>query len=174
MKKKTTQLIQFISKLHEYIIDSPTFRKNVHGKTELQIQTEIRSIIINYLEKYFKEKNYIDFKKKANESFYWEGQEGKFGKSREKTFAARNYPDFIIKEPYLIAIEYKKSLSGSLIKQGIGQSLMHTMSGDFDYVYFLFQDENKDKTISRSIKHEKEKRIVDKLRNDFNVFVKII
>jgi len=174
MKKKTIQLNQFLNELHEFIINSHTFRKDVHGKSEIQIQTEIRPIIINYLEKYFRKKKYIDFKGKANKSFYWEGQEGKFGKSREKTFAARNYPDFIITEPYLIGIEYKKSLSGSLIKQGIGQSLMHTMSKDFNFVYFLFQDENKDKKIAKSILNKKEKRIIEKVWNDFNVFVKIV
>ena len=44
-------------------------------------------------------------------------------------------PDFIIKKPYLIAVEYKQSGNGSLVKQAIGQSMMHAMSKDFDYVF---------------------------------------
>ncbi len=63
---------------------------------------------------------------KAHRSFYWEGQEGKYGKERATTFGARNYPDFIITDPYLVAIEYKQSPNGSTVKQGMGQSMMHT------------------------------------------------
>ena len=111
---------------------------------------------------------------KANKSFYWEGQEGKYGKERPTIFGSRNYPDFIITDPYLIAIEYKQSPNGSTVKQGLGQSFMHTMTEEFYYVYFLFHDESKDKRIDASIKKEKEKCILEKMWSDFNVFVKFV
>jgi len=175
MKKKSKSLIKFMDGLHNAIVMDKKFRKNVINKSENQIQTEIRPLIIRYLEEYFKGK-YKDYIDKANKSFYWEGQEGKYGRSRKKTFGSRNYPDFIILKPYLIAIEYKKSQSGSLVKQGIGQSIIHTMSGDFDYVYFLFQDENrkKEKEILNSLNNSKEKDIVEKLWNEFNVMLRIV
>ncbi len=111
----------------------------------IRIQTELRPLIIRYLEEHFASQGYKDAVKKANGSFYWESQEGKYVKGRRKTFGARNYPDFIITDPYLIAIEYKQNENGSTVKQGIGQSIMHTLTGDFDYVYYLFHDQNGDK-----------------------------
>ena len=70
-------------------------------------------------------------------------------------FASRNYPDFIITNPYKIAIEYKKSGSGSIVKQGLGQCLMHTLGGEIDFVYCLIHDESQYKKIVKSIKNEK-------------------
>lgn len=173
MKKKTKQLIEFITSLHNYIVDSPQYREDTSAKTESQIQTEIRPLIISFVKQYYKNSGYKDPEAKAHRSFYWEGQEGVYGKDRELTFASRNYPDFIITQPYLLAIEYKKSHSGSTIKQGMGQSIMHTISGDFDYVYFLFHDQNDDKRIFKSRNGKKEKKTIELLRNSFNVFLKL-
>ena len=111
---------------------------------------------------------------KANKSFYWEGQEGKYGKERSTTFGARNYPDFIVTDPYLLAIEYKQSPNGSTVKQGIGQSFMHTMTEEFHYVYYLFHDESKDKRIDSSIHNEQEMFILEKMWADFNVFIRFV
>ena len=74
----------------------------------------------------------------------------------------------------MVAIEYKQSSSGSLVKQAIGQSIMHTLSEDFDYVYVLFHDENKDKRIEKSINNKAESSIINKVWNEFNVYVKFI
>ena len=174
MKKKSKQIFEFIQNLHNFIISNPQFRKNITGKSELQIQAEIRPLLIQFLEKYFKKLGYKDYISKANKSFYWEGQEGVYGKERKTTFAARNYPDFIITQPYLIAVEYKQALTGSIVKQGIGQSIMHTLCEEFHYVYYLFHDGNKDKKIINSIKNEREKFIIDKIWTDFNVFLRLI
>ncbi len=174
MKKKTKQVENFIQSLHNFIVNSPQFRKDVASKTETEVQTEIRPIIIRYLEKYFEEQGYKDYIAKANKSFYWEGEEGEYGRTKKTTFAARNYPDFIIQEPYLIAIEYKKASSGSVIKQGIGQSIIHTLCGEFGFVYLLFHDENKDKRIKNSINNEAESYILNKMKTDFNVFIEIV
>ncbi len=174
MKKKTSKVTAFIDGLHSHIVSNPQFRKNTAGKSETQIQAEIRPLIIDYLEEFFKEAGYKDEVAKANKSFYWEGQEGKYGKDRASTFGARNYPDFIITAPYLVAVEYKQGPYGSTVKQGIGQSLMHTMTEDFHYVYFLFHDESKDKRIRKSISNDKEKAILKKLWSDFNVYIKFV
>ena len=174
MKKKTDKLKKFILGLHEFIVTNPQFRSKTSGKSETQIQAEIRPLIISYLEKYFANIGVKDSVGKANKSFYWEGQEGKFGKERATTFGARNYPDFIITEPYLVAIEYKQSPNGSVVKQGIGQSLMHTMTEDFHYVYYLFHDESKGKKIESSITNKKEMEILEKMWSDFNVFIRFV
>lgn len=174
MKKKTTKVTRFIDGLHKHIVGSPQFRKKTAAKTEVQIQAEIRPLIIDYLEHYFRDAGYKDDVAKANKSFYWEGQEGKYGRDKESTFGARNYPDFIITTPYLIAIEYKQSPNGSTVKQGIGQSLMHTMTEDFHFVYYLFHDESKDKRIENSMAHKKEQNILKKLWSDFNVYIKCV
>ena len=174
MKKKTDKITKFIEGLHEYIVSNPQFRRHTKEKSELQIQAEIRPLIIEYLQEYFKNEGYKDIIAKANKSFYWEGQEGQYGKSRATTFGSRNYPDFIIDEPYLIAIEYKQSSSGSTVKQGIGQSIMHTLSEDFHYVYYLFHDESEDKRIETSIKNDVESFVIDRMWKDFNVFIEFV
>lgn len=174
MKKKTTKVTQFLENLHTFITDNPQFRKHTKGKSETQIQAEIRPLIIRYLEKHFEETGYKDYIAKANKSFYWEGQEGQYGKERGTTFGARNYPDFIVTDPYLLAIEYKQSQNGSTVKHAIGQSVMHTMADDFHYVYLLFHDESKDKRIEKSISNKQEKAIIEKMWSDFNVFIRFV
>ncbi|MDH5778473.1 MAG: hypothetical protein OEZ33_09690 [Gammaproteobacteria bacterium] len=174
MKKKTDKVIKFMESLHDYIVSNPQFRKNTAGKSEKQIQTEIRPLIIQYLQSFFKESGYKDDVAKANKSFYWEGQEGKYGKGRATTFGTRNYPDFIITDPYLIAIEYKQSENGSTVKHGVGQSIMHTLSEEFHYVYYLFHDESNDKKIESSVTGDNESFILDKMWKDFNVLIKFV
>lgn len=171
MKKKTAKVTSFIEQMHKFIITNPQFRKDTRNKTESQIQAELRPILLAYLEKHFQAEGYKDYTAKANQSFYWEGQEGKYGKGRATTFGARNYPDFIIKKPYLIAVEYKQSRAGSTIKQGIGQSIMHTLCEEFHFVYYLFHDQNKDKRIQKSFKNDTEAFIIEKMWKDFNVFI---
>jgi hypothetical protein len=174
MKKKTSKVKSFLDGLHSCIVTDAQFRKKTNGKSETHIQTEIRPLIIRYLEKHFEKEGYKDFVAKANKSFYWEGQEGKYGKARSSSFGTRNYPDFIITEPYLIAFEYKKSPSGSTIKHGIGQSIMHTLCEEYDYVYFLFHDESDDKKICKSICNKLEKSVLEKMWQDFNVYMKFV
>jgi len=174
MKKKSAKLTKFIEDLHSFIVSNPQFRKKTREKNEAQIQTEIRPLLIQFLEQYFEEAGYKDSVAKANKSFYWEGQEGEYGNKRKTTFGSRNYPDFIITSPYLIAIEYKQSQSGSTVKTGIGQSIMHTLCEEFYYVYYLFHDENKDKRIENSIKNDRESFIIEKMWDDFNVLIKFV
>ena len=128
-------------------MESPQFRKHTQDKSEMQIQAEIRPLIIRYLEDHFRAKGFKDAVAKANQSFYWEGQDGRYGKSRAPCFGTRNYPDFIITAPYVVAVEYKQSPNGSTVKHGIGQSIMHTLSGEFHFVYYLFHDESPNKQI---------------------------
>ena len=134
------------------------------------IEKEIKTKIVTLLKK----KGYKDHTAKAIKSFYWEGQEGRYGKLRATTFGSRNYPDFIITAPYLLAVEYKQSATGSAIKQGIGQSIMHTLCGDFDFVYYLFHDQSKNKRIQNSIKDPTEATIIEKMWQDFNVYIRFV
>lgn len=174
MKKKSNKVIEFINSLHEYITSNPQFRKDTGKRSEREIQAEIRPLIIQYLQRYFENSGVKDSIAMANKAFYWEGQEGQYGKERAATFGSRNYPDFIITRPYLVAIEYKQSPTGSTVKHGIGQSMMHTLSDDFDYVYYLFHDETKDKRIERSIGERNEQLIIDRMQDEFNVFIKFV
>jgi hypothetical protein len=174
MKKKSAKVERFLEGLHKAITEDKQFRKDTRTKSEREIQTEIRPLIINYLTKYYDDACFKDAVGKANKSFYWEGQEGQYGKERRKTFASRNYPDFIITDPYLIAIEYKQSNTGSTIKHGIGQSMLHTLCEEFHYVYFLFHDQTKDKAIEKSRKNERETFILKKMWDQFNVMVRFV
>ena len=174
MRKKTAQVDSFIEGLHKFIINHPQFRKATGQKSEVRIQTEIRPVIIRYLEDHFEAAGYKDPIAKANKSFYWEGQEGKYGRRRGTIFGTRGYPDFIITAPYLIAIEYKKSPNASLVKQLIGQSIVHTLSGEFDFVYCLFHDESRGKKIKNSINGDAEAAVIATMRNEFNLYLRIV
>lgn len=174
MRKKTSKLVAFIEGLHDFIITHPQFRKQPKGKSEVAIQTEIRPLIIRYLEKHFDEAGYTDAVAKANKSFYWEGQEGKYGRERGTIFSTRSYPDFIIVKPYLIAIEYKKNQNPSVLKQLIAQSMVHTLSGEFHYTYCLFHDESTDKKILKSVDGEAETKVINSMCENFNVFMKFV
>jgi hypothetical protein len=178
MKKKSAKLEEFINGLHKHIVGNRQFRKNTNGKSEIQIQTEIRPLIVDYLKEWFKGEGVVDFERKAHDSFYWEGQEGRNKDHRNGAFGAFNYPDFIIKKPYNIAIEYKQSPNGSIVKHGIGQSILHTMTGEHDFVYFLFRDQSEDLRIRESIKNDddgnKEKEIIETLWQGFNVRLVVI
>ena len=174
MRKKSKKAEAFMTGLHNYIVTSPQFRQRTADRTETQIQAEIRPLIIRYLEEHFAAAGYKDAVAKANKSFYWEGQEGSFGKSRNTTFGSRNYPDFIIQEPYSVAIEYKQSANGSIVKHGIGQSIMHTLCEDFDFVYYLFHDESKDKRIESSQGGKTEKATIERMWQEFNVLIKFV
>ncbi len=100
--------------------------------------------------------------------------ERRCGKERGLIFGTRNYPDFIITAPYLIAIEYKKSPNASLVKQLIGQSIVHTLSEEFDFVYCVFHDESKGKKITKSVGNEAESTIIKKMRDEFNLYLRFV
>ena len=51
---------------------------------------------------------------------------------------------------------------------------MHTMGGEFDFVYCLIHDESQNKKMLKSIINEKEKIIIQKIKEDYNVFMKFI
>jgi len=174
MKNKSRKAVEFLTSLHEYITTHKSLRNDTQKKTEQAIQTEIRPLIINFLEDYFKKLGYKDYIAKANNAFYWEGQEGNSDKNRTIVFNSRNYPDFIIKSPYLIAIEYKKSTYGTVVKHAIGQAIIHTMCNEYDYVYCLFKDENTDNRIIDTLNNNYEREIIANIWENFNVFFRII
>ncbi len=170
MKRKTQQAVDFIENLHQHLINSSLFRQNTAGEKERDIQREIRHIIVEFL----KGRGYTNCDDKVKGSFYAEVQEGSDSRIKTPVFGSKNYPDFYITDPYWLAIEYKKELSGSFVKSLIGQSMVHTFSGDFDYVYALFQDENKNKKIRDSVSGEVESDIIATIERDYNIFLRII
>lgn len=174
MKKKTKQVTEFLEGLHSFVVSHPQFRKKTNGKSETQIQAEIRPLLVRYLEHYYEGLGIKDYVAKANRSFYWEGQEGNYGKNRATTFGARNYPDFIILEPYLVAVEYKQSQYGSTVKQGVGQSIMHTLCNEYHFVYYLYHDQSKDKRVEASLNNEVERCVIEQSWRDFNVMIKFV
>jgi hypothetical protein len=62
--------------------------RDTKTKPEKAIQTEIRPLIVRFLEKYFSNAGYNDRSEKAIKSFYGEGQEGEFGKDRATVFGS--------------------------------------------------------------------------------------
>ena len=54
------------------------------------------------------------------------------------------------------------------------ETMMHTLCEEFDFVYYLFHDQNKDKRIKKSKDNKIESFVIDKMWKDFNVFIKFI
>lgn len=50
----------------------------------------------------------------------------------------------------------------------------HTLSEESHFVYYLFHEESKDKRIEKSIKNDRESFIIEKMWNDFNVYIKFV
>ena len=174
MKPKTQKLISFIEELHAHLVSSPLLRKKVQNKNESQIQAELRPIIFEYMKNHFQNQNWKNPVNGATKYLYWEGEERKYTNIKTESFASRNYPDYIITNPYKIAIEYKKSETGSIVKQGIGQSVMHTLGGEFDFVYCLIHDESQEKNILNSSNNDKEKMMINKIWEDYNIWIKFL
>lgn len=149
-------------------------QKKSYGKRESEIQRGLYPLIVGYVAKYYRQAGYKNPQRKAAEAVYWEGQDGPSKDPKVSVFAARAYPDFIIREPYRIAIEYKQSRSGSLMKRCIGQGLMYIMSEDYDFAYLLFDDQSKNKAILKSMAHPREKSIALRMWRDFNMKMQIL
>ena len=168
--RTTKQFKSFLVDFHTAIVENDLYRRKTKSHSEKDIQRELRSIMCSFLDEYWKSKGLKNPNLKRQKTFYWEGQEKEFGHERKDSFGSKNYPDFVILQPYKIAIEYKKSKNGSLVKQAIGQAFMHIFSGEYDYVYVLFHDEGPSKKILTSVKNKNEKEFLEKLK-EFNIFV---
>ena len=57
------------------------------------------------------------------------------------------------------------------MKQLIGQSIVHTLSGEFDFVYCLSQDESEGKKITKSIENDAENAIITRMPHEFNLYL---
>ena len=167
-KKKTAKLESFISGLVSRIKKDPALAvfdtKNVEEKVG---QSQLSSVILDHLEAYFHD--YKDPMQKAIEAFYWEGHQKRKGVAK-MIFGGRNYPDMIIYEPYRIAIEYKLTDSGSVVKQGIGQCMMYTLSGEHDFSLLIYHDRSNEQAIRKASEKREEKLIIEELKES-NVFV---
>lgn len=75
-------------------------------------------------------------------------------------------------QPFIPLAE--KSPNASLVKQLIGQSIVHTLSEEFDFVYCLFHDESTGKKIKKSIGNQAESRVISRMRDDFNLYLRFV
>ena len=108
-KHKSAKATQFMSSLHDSIVQSVLFRRKTKDISERQIQAELRPLVYGFLSDHFKRQGLATHDKIAHDNFYWEGQESNFHAGRNKLFGTKRYPDFIFTRPYNVAIEYKKS-----------------------------------------------------------------
>jgi hypothetical protein len=174
MKKKTPKLLHFIEGLHEFIEMRSHLLNKAVISSKLGFQDIIGRLIGEYLEQYFLKDGYKNVITKANEALNWEGKESEDDDSQSPVFGEITYPDFVIDDPYLIAVVYKEGDNVYELKQGIAESLIYTLSGDFDFVYFLFHDQTQDKKIERSVDYKLESFIVAEMWDHHNVCIKII
>ena len=166
-RRKTGPFIKFVSGLKRAIKNDILLKRfDVRNADEKEGQGQVSNVIQNYLVKYFK--NYANPELKAANEFYWEGQRRRGGPAPQ-IFDSRNYPDFVIHSPYLLAIEYKLSESGSLVKEGVGQCMMHTLGGEYDFSLLVFHDKNRNKSICQASSKKQEKSVLKKFE-EFNVF----
>jgi len=169
VRRKSKAAEEFIDGLIAHIEGHVLRQKQNAGKREAEIQRGLYPLIAGYLSEHFQNESPKDYERRAADAVYWEGQDDPNTETKTPVFAARSYPDFIIREPYRIAIEYKQSNTGALVKQCIGQGLMYMLSGDYDFAYLLFDDQTDDKSIRKSMKSPLELEIKHRLWKDFNI-----
>jgi len=169
MKKKSPKVVQFIEGLHGFL----TLHKG-YLSSNIETREAIGRLIVKYLEDYFSEAGFKDVISKAHDAFYWQGRQLHYDNDQSPVFGERKYPDFIIDEPYFIAIIYKEGTDGSAFKEGIGESLIYTLSGRFDFVYYLFQDKSEDGKIHRSVDYKLENSILAEMWDHYNVCIKLV
>jgi len=174
MRRKSKAAEEFLDGLIAHIEGHVLRQRRSRGKRESEIQRELYPLIVEYVADYYERAGYKYPQRKAADAVYWEGQDHKSKEPKRSVFAARSYPDFIIRAPYRIAIEYKQSTSGSLMKQCIGQGLMYIMSEDYDFAYLLFDDQSKSKAILKSMAHPRERSIAERMWKDFNMKMQIL
>ncbi len=51
---------------------------------------------------------------------------------------------------------------------------MHTLSDEFNFVYYLFHDLSSDKRIELSITNDREAGIIERMWSDFNVLIRFV
>ena len=173
-KRKSKKSEAFLDDLCIAITESYLFRTRTSRISERQMQAEIRPLIAKYLEEHFKDAGYVKIDKMVHDNFYWEGQDSSFQSDCSIFFGGRRYADYIILRPYKIAIEYKKSGGVAALNTLIGQGIMASASGDYDYCILIFQDETKDKRILNSKDLDRESGFIDWLWDTFNIRLKII
>jgi hypothetical protein len=174
MKKKTPKLLHFIEGLHEFIEMRSHLLNKAVISSKFGFQDIIAKLISEYLEDYFLKDGYKNVITKASEALNWEGKESEDDDLQSPVFGEITYPDFVIDDPYLIAVVYKEGDNVYELKQGIAESLIYTLSGDFDFAYFLFHDKTQDKKIARSVDYKLESFIVAEMWDHHNVCIKII
>jgi len=174
MRNKSKPAEQFIDGLIEHIERHVLRQKHILEKREAEIQRGLHPLIVEYVADHYRDAGYKNYRKKAAEVVYWEGQDAPNVEEKVSVFAARCYPDFIIREPYRIAIEYKKSNTGALVKQCIGQGMMYIVSDDYDFAYLLFDDQSKDKKIRKAMAQSREQAIALRMWRDFNMKIHIL
>ncbi len=112
--------------------------------------------------------------KKAKDALLWEG-DVKTNVSHVRFLGVQHRPDFVVEIGELkIAVEVKRGEKGSAIREGIGQSLVYSCSGKFQFVVYLFVDTSKDKRLRNSLQQSADAAFIESLWNEFNVRFAIV
>ena len=88
-EEKSNKAQNFIESLHSFICQSPLFWKDVSGKAEIEIQTEIRPIVIRCLEKYFENKGTKTPLQKPINHFTGRGKKAFTGEQKRKGWSPK-------------------------------------------------------------------------------------
>jgi len=123
----------------------------------------------DFLEEYGLSKNK---NKKAVESFQWE-QKLETTVNNFSVFSTNHRPDAVLSlDGIRIGIEIKKGDGGAALRSGLGQCVIY--SSEFDFVVYLFVDTTPNENIKKSLKSDREKRIITDLWQNDNVMFDII
>ena len=175
IKNKSKKRIDFLDRIlsalkHDDIYGTIKYR----DLSEARIKEFIYPHLIRELKRYYMDTNNINEDrsyKKAKKNLLWEGNVNTT--VNNITFlGVQHRPDMIIDSDLNIAIEIKKGEKGSGIREGIGQSLVY--STIYDFTIYLFIDISKDKKIMNSLNGKREKALIDKLWQDYNIIFEVV
>lgn len=139
-------------------------RKNEEYIKQFMYQPLLRKVAERYRDRGFSYKTYM---RKAKNDLIWESNK-QTTLHNMVLFGTQHRPDMELNvDGVSIAIEVKRGMVGSDIRQGIGQCIVY--SAVYDFVVFLFIDTSDDKRILNSMKSDKERVLGESLWDNYNV-----
>lgn len=176
---KSMKRIEIVQKLMEQLKTPEVFKvANYKSQSEDKIKTQQYPHILNEVSKLYQDYHGMkpdNAKKKAKLTLLWEGNKNTTV-NNTLFLGTFHRPDLVLEfeEGLRIAIEIKRGETGAAIREGVGQAVIYTSSGAYDFTVLLFIDTSKEGKIVHSINGEHEKKFIEKIWLDNNVLFGVI
>lgn len=172
--RKSSRRSEFVEALaralaHRNIYETVSYENRNEDYLKSYMHQPLRSAIAGVLRERAPLLSEQALERKADEALYWEGDR-RITINNVQFLGAQHRPDFVVALPNLrVAVEIKLAGVGSQVREGIGQSLVYTASGQFDFVIYILVDVTPDKKLKASTKAPREAIFIKRLWDSHNV-----